>query len=97
MAIYNFRRAANRSNLLKEGEYYLRSGDWEQKRQHVLFRDNYTCKHCGKQDGAMFVHHKDNYNYKTAQLNELVTLCWDCHTKFHSISYLPKRKINIDN
>lgn len=51
--------------------------DFPQKRREILARDNYTCQKCGKteNDGIRLLVHHD--------VDELTTLCYSCHIKFH--------------
>lgn len=68
----------------------LKTNEWRNKREKILYRDGYKCRWCG----SMFdlnVHHK----YYSAYPNEvlvkpwdypddaLITLCKDCHKKAH--------------
>lgn len=64
---------------------------WKQQRLYALHRDCYQCADCGGQ--AEEVHHiveltAANINdYSIAlDLNNLVSLCHDCHTKRHADS-----------
>ncbi|WP_342045990.1 HNH endonuclease [Bacillus sp. OTU530] len=61
-------------------------GTW---REMVFKRDNYTCQCCGDNKGGnLHAHHLDGYNWckeKRTDVNNGVTLCNDCHTKFHKI------------
>ena len=53
-------------------------------REHALVRDNYTCQCCGKKNCRLEVHHivfrSDN---GSDDLENLVTLCEDCHNAIH--------------
>lgn len=57
-------------------------------RRQVLFRDNYTCRACGKHGGGMklIAHHieshEDNRNLRV-ELSNGITLCTDCHNDYH--------------
>lgn len=61
---------------------------WRQQRQHALSRDRYSCQDCGKR--AEEVHHVIeltpgniiDYNI-SLNLNNLVSLCFECHQKRH--------------
>jgi len=61
-------------------------GIWRKK---VYKRDNYTCQCCGKKsNGDLVAHHLDGYSWcegKRIDVNNGVTLCKTCHTKFHKI------------
>lgn len=55
--------------------------------QRVLYRDNHTCQCCGKTNCKLNVHHLNGYEWcvegRTDDANG-ITLCKDCHKKFHS-------------
>ena len=63
-------------------EYY----HWRQK---VYERDNYTCICCGYNKGKKLnAHHLngyDNFKDQRTDINNGVTLCKDCHNRFHDI------------
>lgn len=52
-------------------------------------RDNYVCICCGYDKGGnLNAHHLNGYNWDKehrTDLNNGVTLCKDCHDKFHNI------------
>lgn len=58
-------------------------------RREVFKRDNYTCQCCGDDKGGnLNAHHKDGYHWakdKRIEIDNGVTLCEECHNKFHSI------------
>jgi len=63
---------------------------YENKRQYVLYRDGFKCQHCGSKD-HLEVHHIRYKSHKgTNDVDNLITLCYECHQKLHS------GKIKID-
>lgn len=64
----------------------LKDQRWEDKRIHILRRDNYCCKLCGNHDN-LHVHHilyeedTDPWDYDE---NYLITVCEFCHNRIHS-------------
>lgn len=58
----------------------LKNPKWQRKRLEALNRDNFTCQHCKDTETELHVHH---LKYKKepfdADLEDLVTLCKDCH------------------
>lgn len=55
-------------------------------RKKCLERDNYTCKICGNKNNLQ-VHHLDGYHWckeKRYKKSNGITLCKECHAKFHS-------------
>lgn len=57
--------------------------DW---RKAVYERDNYACRKCGRKTNTLNAHHIENYKDnidKRYDLNNGITLCSDCHKKFH--------------
>jgi len=66
------------------GKYmaYLGSPEWKTKRQMVLKRDSYLCQSC-KQKEAVDVHHLSYDNLYNEILEELISVCVECHNKIH--------------
>lgn len=60
-------------------------------RKRVLERDNFTCRHCGENDGnKLAVHHIKSYDKhpeSRLQLENGVTLCKSCHRKAHGRNF----------
>lgn len=53
-------------------------------REHTLVRDKYTCQCCGKKNCRLEVHHiKFRRNGGSDNLENLITLCEDCHKAVH--------------
>ena len=80
-------------SLAKKGEknsawqggisFELYTTDWtETLRRSIRERDRYTCRSCGKQQGnqAFPIHHID-YDKKNCNPENLITLCYRCHSK----------------
>lgn len=71
--------------------------DFYNVRQFVLWRDNYTCQCCGKHGKGIVlqVHHKESRQTGGNAPDNLITLCVDCHDKYHAgkikLSKLKKR------
>ncbi len=62
----------------------------------VKNRDNHICQCCGDYDGDIVVHHLNNYSDYPEQRTDLdngVTLCVDCHNKFHN-KYMGNNRIS---
>ena len=71
-------REANKSRL--SDVVYIR---W---RKNVFIKDDYVCCKCDQKGGKLNAHHILNYsNYKQLRLdiNNGITLCVNCHKKFH--------------
>ena len=57
-------------------------------RNKVYQRDEYTCRVCGQVGGTLNAHHLDGWSWakdKRFEVSNGVTLCEDCHNKFHNI------------
>ena len=63
---------------------YMGSAEWIAKRNLVLRRDGFVCKLCGSAKN-LDVHHITYENLGHEKLDELITLCRDCHTHKHSL------------
>lgn len=76
--------------LRRKAEYkkYLKSPQWKALRRNVLDRDNGRCTQCrGTQ--RLHVHHLHYSTFESEDLDDLVTLCEDCHNVLHGGS--PRR------
>lgn len=57
-------------------------------RKKAFERDSFTCQHCRKVGGDLNAHHLNSWNTHKNQrfdLNNLVTLCIECHSSFHKV------------
>lgn len=75
----------------KQTEYskycmYLKSNKWSNIKDMLLKKHKYKkyCFCCGSNDN-IHIHHKTYKNIYNENLNELVYLCCDCHSKVHDI------------
>lgn len=60
----------------------------------VLSRDNYTCQICGKKNSKLEVHHiQFRSKGGSNRMDNLVTLCRDCHKQIHSGGLVFDKKI----
>ena len=62
------------------------SKEWKHAKDVALKRDNHTCQICGAKDN-LTVHHINDASYHPDQrydLDNLVTLCYNCHMNFHN-------------
>jgi len=85
-------RIINKKKAIKgENHYNWKGGtsrepysiDWRNTlKRSIRERDKYTCQLCGKQqeDIAFCVHHID-YDKKNCSPDNLITLCYKCHSK----------------
>jgi len=64
---------------------YLCSLEWREKRQTVLFRDNYICR-CCKVEKAVDVHHTSYLHLFDEPLEDLISLCRKCHRNEHNLN-----------
>jgi len=70
--------------LTSDPEYqeYLKSTEWHERRERVLVRDKHWCRGCHRHS-ASIVHHL-TYDHKYNEfLWELISVCKDCHDRFH--------------
>lgn len=60
----------------------LYGDDWFKIRELVLYRDNYSCRRCGKKQKLLHIHHIIPYLKSfDNSLNNLITLCPSCHRR----------------
>lgn len=63
-----------------EGKTTVEKSAWFELRLETLARDNYRCTQCGSASN-LHVHHVQSRREKGDDwLDNLTTLCWDCHT-----------------
>ena len=87
-------------NTLK-GQGFYQSRVWRNARRLALQRDNFLCQECLRNKRitpATEVHHKkelEDYPELALDLENLESLCWDCHeqTKDKAKKKLPKVRI----
>ncbi|RQG90946.1 HNH endonuclease [Natrarchaeobius chitinivorans] len=72
--------------------------DWDERRKRVYRRDNYACGNCGVRGGPRGTHQLEAHHIVplakggTNDIENLRTLCYDCHTAIHNDSaYAPTR------
>lgn len=78
------RKGTGRGNYSPEYKAYLKSPQWEAKRQQVLERDAHQCRGCGVGKGLQ-VHHIRYDNLGHEPLEDLTTLCTQCHRAVHRV------------
>jgi 5-methylcytosine-specific restriction endonuclease McrA len=61
---------------------YLQSDAWKAKRKAVLIRDQLRCQLCGHEKN-LHVHHVTYDRIYNEDLEDLITLCSDCHSTLH--------------
>ena len=74
---------------------YYRTYDWRKTRIETLERDEYKCCICGNGNIELNVHHKipvSKGGHDT--LDNLETLCIECHREVHGYKILRKGKLN---
>ena len=66
----------------EEKQQYLQSAEWYELRTLVFARDNYTCQSCGSKQ-SLNCHHIVYDRLGNENLEDLTTLCENCHTLLH--------------
>jgi hypothetical protein len=69
---------------------YLQTSEWKNKRLKTLKRSGYHCQLCNKSDVMLNVHHRTYERLGCERIGDLITLCHDCHEKFHKNGKLVK-------
>jgi len=70
------------SEQMVKYEDYIVSKEWEAKRKERIKRDHYQCAMCGTAKNLQ-VHHITYERLGHEELDDLITLCKDCHAKVH--------------
>ena len=68
-----------------EYEKYLMSSDWQEKRAERFEKDGNRCVCCGAEK-ALQAHHITYERVGHEDIDDLVTLCADCHKTVHRIA-----------
>ena len=63
---------------------YLHSEEWQQKRRQRLKIDGYRCQLCGSGMNLRVHHITYEHIHTDEEIDDLVTLCNDCHEKVHT-------------
>ncbi|MCT3845067.1 HNH endonuclease [Elizabethkingia anophelis] len=78
--------SVSHSNYLSSplGKYhrYLESPEWKAKRKIVFERDENICQECKKKP-AFHVHHLTYQNIFNEKLEDLISVCTQCHSMIH--------------
>lgn len=91
--------ARNRNDIRPDCEYfavlknyygYSISTAWNRLRSLCFHRDGYKCKNCGSGINLEMHHVSYEHLYTFAELDDVITLCRDCHTHIHQYD---KKKI----
>lgn len=67
----------------EEKQSYLHSNEWNIIRKARLAIDRYTCTKCGNQGVSLEVHHLNYRSWKHENMEDLTSLCRDCHQSIH--------------
>lgn len=62
----------------------FKRGDWQLLRGRVMWRDEFRCQICGEQNRhgiGLQIHHYHYATFGRESLDDLVTLCVQCHKK----------------
>jgi len=61
---------------------YYQTSRWYMTRNKILDRDSFTCVDCGSTN-RLDVHHLHYKNFGNENMEDLITLCRECHGKRH--------------
>ena len=68
----------------------LKDPKWQKKRLEILNRDKFTCRLCNDKETTLHVHHnKYSNNPWDTDIDDLITLCCDCHD---TIEFIAKKR-----
>ena len=72
----------------RASEVFYKTTAWKKLKNQALDRDNHCCVNCKSKDNLQ-VHHI-NYRQISNKLSDLITLCLDCHQKYHKKNKLSR-------
>lgn len=74
---------------------YIQTEAWAKKSRQRFALDGYQCQLCGSAKNIV-CHHLNYYNLGNEKMDDLVTLCADCHRKLHDKDKKKKAKETVD-
>ena len=74
--------ARNPEDYKERYHEYLESDEWYDIRRQVFERDNFKCQSCCSPTN-LTAHHLTYIRIGCEELDDLETLCWDCHERYH--------------
>lgn len=72
------------THLTTEYHQYMRSEAWNEKRLERLRIDGYVCQDCYADDRPLDVHHLKYENFGDEDMDDLISLCRQCHDERHN-------------
>jgi len=62
--------------------------NWDEIRSRVYERDEYTCQRCGDRETELHAHHRKPISKGgTHHIDNLKTVCHECHEEIHNFSF----------
>lgn len=79
--------ATNKRMPLGKSDYksYINSEAWKSLAKKIRKRDGFRCRLCNAADTELHVHHSTYERLGCEAGNDLITLCKNCHSKFHNL------------
>jgi 5-methylcytosine-specific restriction endonuclease McrA len=71
----------------RKGSYEERrmKEEWGMLKKEVHSRDSHRCRICNREDLPLHLHHRTYVGYAQEMLEDLITLCEECHFLFHTL------------
>ena len=85
----------SKGRMFEDYREYLESSHWDTVRLARLKKDGYRCQICGSAKN-LCVHHLTYDRMGHELMDDLLTLCRDCHEKVHAID-IERKKQKQDN
>lgn len=76
----NIYKTLGNPETFKEYNRYIHSNNWKDIRNARLQKDNNRCRNCGSVLNLQ-VHHKNYNSFGNENINDIITLCDECHNK----------------
>ena len=79
------RRSRAMLRAYRQGSYEGRraSDEWDILKKEIHARDGHSCRVCNRNDLPLHLHHRTYVRYAEESLEDVITLCADCHGLFH--------------